>query len=177
MIVAEREGFEPSVPLLARRFSRPVPSTTRSPLHAHVILTEICHNMNMNDSIFTKIIKGEIPSYKIYEDDIVLAFLDIHPVQPGHILVVPKQQVDKLEDVEETIYLHLMTTVKKLMLHIREKLQSPRVTMKVEGFDVPHAHIHLIPCQTASDFWNKVRMDEPIDHDALTKMHSRLTLI
>ena len=130
----------------------------------------------MNDSIFTKIIKGEIPSYKIYEDDIVYAFLDIHPVQPGHVLVIPKKQIDRLEDLDDANYKHLMDIVKKLMRHLRETLGTERITLKIEGFDVPHAHVHLIPCNEARDFWNKVRMDSPIDHPALQEMHKKLAL-
>ena len=130
----------------------------------------------MNDSIFTKIIKGEIPSYKIYEDDIVYAFLDIHPVQPGHVLVIPKKQIDRLEDLDDANYKHLMDIVKKLMRHLRETLSTERITLKIEGFDVPHAHVHLIPCNEAKDFWNKVRMDSPIDHPALQEMHKKLAL-
>lgn len=132
--------------------------------------------MNMKDSIFTKIITGEIPSYKIYEDEKVLAFLDIHPVQPGHVLVIPKQQLDRLEELDDEIYQHLMGVVKKLMLHMRRVLGVSRITTKVEGFDVPHAHIHLIPCETAKDFWNRARMDDPVDHAVLQTMQQRLTL-
>lgn len=130
----------------------------------------------MQDSIFTKIIKGEIPSYKIYEDDLVYAFLDIHPVQPGHTLVIPKKQIDRLEELEDETYGHLMKIVKKLMIHLRKTLGTERITLKIEGFDVPHAHVHLIPCNEAKDFWNKVRMDSPIDHPALQEMHKKLAL-
>jgi histidine triad (HIT) family protein len=130
----------------------------------------------MNDSIFTKIIKGEIPSYKIYEDDLAYAFLDIHPVQPGHTLVIPKKQIDRLEELDDETYKHLMKVTKKLMLHLRKTLGTERITLKIEGFDVPHAHVHLIPCNQAKDFWNKVRMDSPIDHPALQEMHKKLAL-
>ena len=130
----------------------------------------------MNDSIFTKIIKGEIPSYKIYEDDLVYVFLDIHPVQPGHTLAIPKKQIDRLEELDDETYKHLMKIVKKLMVHLRKTLGTERITLKIEGFDVPHAHVHLIPCNEAKDFWNKVRMDSPIDHPALQEMHKKLAL-
>lgn len=130
----------------------------------------------MQDSIFTKIIKGEIPSYKIYEDDLVYAFLDIHPVQSGHTLIIPKKQIDHIEELDEEIYIHLVKVVKKLMIHLRKTLGTERITLKIEGFDVPHAHVHLIPCNEAKDFWNKVRMDSPIDHPALQEMHKKLAL-
>ena len=125
------------------------------------------------DSIFTKIIKGEIPSYKIYEDDQVLAFLDVHPVQPGHTLVVPKKQIDKVEDLDDATYSHLWSVVKKLMKHNQAVLKVERIAIKTEGFDVPHAHIHLIPCNKAEDFWERRHFDK-IDHTALKNMQSRL---
>ncbi len=131
----------------------------------------------MQDSIFTKIIKGEIPSLKVYEDDLVLAFLDIHPVQPGHTLVVPKKQVDRLEELDDITYQHLWQVTKKLMRHLRQSLQVERTTLKVEGFDVPHTHIHLIPCNEAKDFWNRVSVDDPIDMQALETIHRKVTLL
>lgn len=112
----------------------------------------IWYSGGMQQSIFTRIIEGEIPCYKIYEDERTLAFLNINPQQPGHTLVVPKVQVDRLEDLEDEDYTALMQTVKKLALHMRDELQCERVCMKVEGFEVPHAHVHLLPCDTAEDF-------------------------
>lgn len=95
-------------------------------------------------SIFTKIINGEIPCYKIYEDDRTLAFLDIHPESKGHILVVPKKEVDKIYDLEDEDYNALMQTVKKLSKHMEKQLGT-RTLWKVVGTDVPHAHVHLMP--------------------------------
>ena len=95
-------------------------------------------------SIFTKIINGEIPSYKIYEDDKTYAFLDIHPETKGHTLVVPKKEVDKIYDLEDEDFKALMNTVKKLSKHM-EKILGTRIIWKVVGTDVPHAHVHLMP--------------------------------
>ena len=95
-------------------------------------------------SIFTKIINGEIPSYKIYEDDKTIAFLDIHPETKGHVLVVPKKEVDKIYDLDDADYDALMHTVKKLSKHMEDKLGA-RILWKVVGTDVPHAHVHLEP--------------------------------
>lgn len=95
-------------------------------------------------SIFSKIIKGEIPCYKIYEDDKTFAFLDINPETPGHTLVVPKLEVDKIYDLPEEDYQALMQTVKKLSCHM-EKVMGVRTLWKVVGTDVPHAHVHLTP--------------------------------
>ena len=95
-------------------------------------------------SIFSKIVAGEIPCYKIYEDDTCLAFLDINPEVKGHTLVIPKVEVDKIYDLDDETYTHLFVVAKKLMKNMEEKLGA-RTIMKVIGVDVPHAHIHLIP--------------------------------
>lgn len=95
-------------------------------------------------SIFSKIVAGEIPCYKIYEDETCLAFLDINPEEKGHTLVIPKVEVDKIYDLDDETYTHLFTVAKKLMKNMDEKLGT-RTLMKVIGVDVPHAHIHLIP--------------------------------
>lgn len=95
-------------------------------------------------SIFSKIIAGEIPSYKIYEDDKTYAFLDIHPETKGHVLVVPKVEVDKIYELPEEDYQALMATVKKLSKHM-ENILGARILWKVVGTDVPHAHVHLMP--------------------------------
>jgi len=129
----------------------------------------------MQDSIFTKIIQGEIPCHKIYEDDQVLAFLDIHPVQPGHTLVVTKQQVDHAWDLDDTAYQHLMAVVKKLALHLRTQMGTARVASQIVGVDVPHCHVHLIPINTASDFKAEPSAAEP-DHTALAALAQKLAL-
>lgn len=95
-------------------------------------------------SIFTKIIQGEIPCYKIYEDDKTFAFLDIHPESKGHVLVIPKNEVDKIYELPDEDYQALMATVKKLSQHM-EKVLGARILWKVVGTDVPHAHVHLMP--------------------------------
>jgi len=96
-------------------------------------------------SIFTRIINGEIPAHKIYEDDRVIAFLTIQPLCEGHTLVVPKKQVDQIWDMEQDDYDYLWATTKKIAQHLRNTLNAVRVGVVVKGFDVPHAHIHLIP--------------------------------
>lgn len=95
-------------------------------------------------SVFTKIINGEIPCYKIYEDDKTFAFLDIHPESKGHTLVIPKKEVDKIYELPDEDYVALMDTAKKLSQHM-EKVLGVRTLWKVVGTDVPHAHIHLMP--------------------------------
>lgn len=95
-------------------------------------------------SIFTKIIKGEIPSYKIYEDEKTYAFLDINPETKGHVLVIPKVEVNKVYELPDEDYVALMKTVKELSIHM-EKVLDARILWKVVGTDVPHAHVHLMP--------------------------------
>lgn len=99
----------------------------------------------MEDSIFTKIIKGEIPSYKIYEDDNYFAFLDIKPINVGHTLVVPKQQVDYIFDLDEKTYLGLFEVAKKLAPVIQKATGAVRIGISIEGFEIPHAHVHVVP--------------------------------
>lgn len=96
------------------------------------------------DNVFSKIIRGEIPCYKIYEDDKNLAFLDIAPESKGHTLVIPKVDVDKVYELEDADYDALFHAVKKIAKHMEEVLGA-RILMKVVGTDVPHAHVHLMP--------------------------------
>jgi len=102
-------------------------------------------------SIFTKIIKGEIPSYKIAEDDNFYAFLDIFPTAKGHVLVVPKLEVDYIFDINSEEYLLMFEFAKKIAIAQKKALSVKRVGIVVAGFEVPHAHIHLIPMNTMSD--------------------------
>lgn len=110
-------------------------------------------------SIFSKIIAGEIPCYKIYEDEKTLAFLDIHPETPGHTLVIPKVEVDKLYDLEMEDYLAVMKTV-KLLAKRMEKVLGARTLMKVIGTDVPHAHVHLVSFDPNYKYGQVVEMTE-----------------
>lgn len=110
-------------------------------------------------SIFTQIINGDIPCYKIYEDDRTFAFLDIHPETKGHILVIPKKEVDKIYDLPDEDYQALMSTVKKLSLHLERQLGS-RILWKVVGTDVPHAHVHLMPLDPAWQYGKTLDLSE-----------------
>jgi histidine triad (HIT) family protein len=112
-------------------------------------------------SIFTKIINGELPCYKIVEDDHFIAFLDIDPNVKGHTLCVPKKEVDKLLDLDEETYLGLMQFARKVGLAIEKTLICNRVGMSVIGLEVPHVHVHLIPLNEMKDmsFKHKIEMD------------------
>ena len=122
-------------------------------------------------SIFTKIINGEIPCYKIYEDDKTFAFLDIHPETKGHTLVIPKKEVDKIYDLPDEDYQALMRTVKKLSQHM-EQVLGARTLWKVVGTDVPHAHVHLMPYDES---WQHGRTLDLTD-DEFAQIRTKLAL-
>ncbi len=102
-------------------------------------------------SIFSKIIAGEIPCYKVAENENHLAFLDIFPLRKGHVLVIPKKEVDYLFDLDDATYLELMSFSKQVALAIKKTIPCNRVGVAVIGLEVPHAHVHLIPINTDND--------------------------
>jgi histidine triad (HIT) family protein len=102
-------------------------------------------------SIFTRIIQGEIPSYKVAENAHCYAFLDIFPLQRGHVLVVPKNEVDLIFDLEDSEYQELLSFSKKIAKAIQKAIPCERVGMTVIGLEVPHAHIHLVPINNVND--------------------------
>jgi len=105
-------------------------------------------------SLFTKIVNGEIPSWKVAEDDNFFAFLDIFPVAKGHTLVIPKKEVDYLFDLDDETYIGLQLFAKKVALGIQKAIPCQKVGVMVLGLEVPHAHIHLVPMQTEADLLN-----------------------
>jgi histidine triad (HIT) family protein len=113
-------------------------------------------------SIFTKIVNGEIPCYKIAEDDNYLAFLDVNPNAKGHTLCIPKFEVDKIFDMDEAHYLGLMHFARKVALALEKAVPCKRVGMAVVGLEVPHAHVHLIPLNEMDEmrFQNKVSLSK-----------------
>lgn len=102
-------------------------------------------------SIFSRIIAGEIPSYKVAEDDNYYAFLDINPLTEGHTLVVPKQEVDYIFDLDDRTLAEMMIFAKRVATKIKQKIACKRVAIVVLGLEVAHAHIHLIPIQSEND--------------------------
>lgn len=128
----------------------------------------------MPESIFTKIIKGEIPCQKVYEDELTLAFMDIHPITDGHVLVVSKKQVDKLWELPDEDYQAINDTVKKVCKRIEEVLNPGRVGIKVIGIDVPHAHIHVFPFNNMAEYNAAPDMNKEPDHEALAEMAEKL---
>lgn len=102
-------------------------------------------------SIFTKIIQGELPSYKIHEDELTISILTIDPINPGHTLVIPKQEVNHWFEVPEAAYLQVAKNAQKIAKAIQTATQCPRVMTATVGFEVPHYHLHLIPAWGPGD--------------------------
>lgn len=102
-------------------------------------------------SLFTKIIKGEIPAHKILEDDRFLAFLDIRPIKPGHTLVIPKKEVDYIFDLDDQTLSEILVFSKQVSRMVEKIVECKRVGIMVAGLEVPHAHIHLIPITSLGD--------------------------
>lgn len=102
-------------------------------------------------SIFTRIVKGEIPCHKILEDERYLAFLDVRPINPGHTLVIPKKEMDYIFNLEDDLLAGLMLFAKKAALLIEKEVECKRIGMMVAGLEVPHVHIHLVPIQNVLD--------------------------
>lgn len=130
----------------------------------------------MQDSLFTKIINGEIPSHKIYEDEHTYAFLDIHPVTTGHTLVIPKKQIEFIWDLDDETYAHLMESVKKIGAHLRAVLDVKYVGIQVEGVQVPHVHVKLIPFNTPDEYLSRPDMNAEPDHEQLAAVASKISL-
>ena len=129
----------------------------------------------MNDSIFTKIVNGEIPCHKIYEDELTLAFLDIHPLRPGHTLVIPKQQIEFVWDLPDELYQAVMMTTKKVALRLRDVLPEKYIHERIVGIDVPHAHVQLIPFNHSIELTKQQDMTSEPDHQALSAMARQLS--
>lgn len=117
-------------------------------------------------SIFSKIIAGEIPCYKVAEDENYFAFLDINPVMPGHTLVVPKHEVDYIFDLDEEEYVGLTKFARRVARCMKQVIECRKVAVAVLGLEVPHAHIHLIPISKEGDMCFGHKMTLPADQMA-----------
>jgi histidine triad (HIT) family protein len=128
----------------------------------------------MQDSIFTKIIKGEIPCHKIYEDELTFAFLDIHPKSPGHAIVIPKKQIEFVWDLPDEDYAALMVTAKKVAKRIKEVLSAQFIGEQIIGIDVPHAHVHVFPFNNMEEYQTMPGMSADPDHSTLEEIAKKL---
>ncbi|MBP2831389.1 HIT family protein [Aquimarina sp. U1-2] len=127
-------------------------------------------------TLFTKIINGEIPSYKIAEDENFYAFLDIHPNAKGHTLCIPKKEEDKLFDLDEETYLGLMRFSRKIAKALKKTISCKRIGMAVVGLEVPHVHVHLIPLNEMKEmtFAHKVSMSATAFEELALKIQSNV---
>jgi len=129
----------------------------------------------MEDSIFTKIIKGEVPCHKVYEDAHTLAFMDIHPIQPGHVLVVSKRQVENFYELTDEEYTALMQSVKQVALRLKQVFpEKARIGAMIEGLDVPHVHVKIFPFTTSDEYRNQPDLTSEPDHEALARTAQQL---
>jgi histidine triad (HIT) family protein len=129
----------------------------------------------MADSVFTKIINGEIPSYKIYEDERTFAFMDIHPIQPGMVLVVSKNPQEEAWVLPPEDYQALWDTVRKVALKMKKVFPAKRrVGIMLEGLDVPHVHVKIFPINTGEEYRSAPDMSADPDHGSLAEMAKEL---
>lgn len=130
----------------------------------------------MSQTIFTQIIDGSVPSHKVYEDERVYAFMDIHPIQPGQVLVVPRKPVPYIWDLPTDDYQALMTVVQRLGQRIREVFpDSSHVGIHVEGLDVPHTHVKIFPFSSHAEFVATPDGADP-DHIHLSELAKKLQI-
>jgi histidine triad (HIT) family protein len=127
-------------------------------------------------SIFTKIINGEIPGYKVAEDENFIAILDVNPNAKGHTLCIPKQEINKIFDMDETLYLGLMKFSRKVAKAIEKTVECKRIGVAVVGLEVPHVHVHLIPLHDMDDmrFQRKVSLTREEFEDLAEAIQSNL---
>jgi len=116
-----------------------------------LIILPFNSNIQFSMTIFSKIINGEIPAYKIAENDLFIAFLDIFPLQKGHVLVVPKIEVDKVFELPDNYLSELLVFAKPIAKAMEDSFPCNRIGMVTVGLEVPHAHLHLIPINQAED--------------------------
>ena len=124
-------------------------------------------------SVFSKIIAGEIPCHKIAENDHFLAFLDISPIKEGHVLVVPKTEVDKIFDVDDQLLSEWLVFAKPIAKAIEKAFPCKRCGMTVIGIEVPHAHMHLVPINSANDL-NFTRPQLPVSNESLQEAREKI---
>lgn len=119
----------------------------------------------MKESVFTKIIKGDLPAYKVFEDEKTLAIIPLHPIAKAHVLVIPKVQVDQFIDLNDDDYQALMATVKKVGRRINEAIQPTRIGLQVIGLDVPHVHVHVIGFDSIDEYHERPDESAPPDDE------------
>lgn len=136
----------------------------------------------MDDCIFCKIVEGELPSSRVYEDDSVLVFLTIEAINPGHTLVIPKRHIESVWDMEDSLYAKTMDVVKKISVALDLAFEPKKVGILVAGWEVPHSHVHVVPMEVSGDLTSKKLLENTaykFDPDTLNehadKIKQRLT--
>lgn len=131
----------------------------------------------MSECIFCKIITGDIPAYTVYDDEHVMAFLDIMPAHEGHTLLIPKVCCSQLWDVPDDVYSHLMAVAKTLASKLNQAIDCKRVGLALEGFDVDHAHLHLIPLDQGLRATLESKPAEPVPAEELKRVQDAINSI
>lgn len=127
-------------------------------------------------SVFTRIINGELPSFKVYEDDFTIAIIPLYPIALGHVIVAPKKQIDQFFDLDDKDYFALMQTVKKVATKMKLALNPGRVGLKVVGLDEPHAHVHVVAFNTLGQYNESDIKDSPIDNKYREELANKLRI-
>lgn len=131
----------------------------------------------MGECIFCKIVSGEIPSHKVHENEKTMAIMDIHPIQPGHVLVFPKDHSESFEQMSEDDYAELMRVAHKVGKRIKQVLSPTRVGVIQEGFDIAHTHVKILPINNEVELRHIPDMQAEPDHDALRDMAEKLAIV
>jgi histidine triad (HIT) family protein len=131
----------------------------------------------MQECIFCQIVDGKILSTKVYEDDTVLAFINIEAVNPGHTLVIPKKHIEEFQDLTDKNYSKLMSTVQKIAKSIKKTYQPVRAGLMVQGFEVAHAHIHVVPLHEVTDITSKKLLEHTALHPSPEEMSAEAAKI
>jgi len=131
----------------------------------------------MHDSVFTKMLHGELSAPMIYSDDHTFAILDQNPVSRGHALVITKQQIDQLEDCSDELYAAVFKAVRVVAQHLRKELKPKRIALVVHGFDVPHVHVHVVPMYTGKELYLADRPEGlAADQGSIMKLANQLQM-
>jgi histidine triad (HIT) family protein len=125
----------------------------------------------MDSCVFCKIVNDEIPSSRVFEDENYLAFLSIRPINPGHVLVVPKKHTQHLHQLDDTSYAGLMLRAKKLMIALKESMGYERVGLMVSGWDVPHVHVHVVPLLDEDDVTSRKSIEDTLHNPSREELH------
>lgn len=123
-------------------------------------------------TVFTKILSGEIPAHKILENEKYLAFLDIRPVNPGHTLVIPKQEIDYIFDIEDELLKGLIVFARKVAKAVEKAVSCKKIGVMIAGLEVPHAHVHLIPINSVGDL--NFSRAKPMTQEELASIAARI---